>query len=601
MQTMWRRLSRQVGGARGRPPAAGLMLAAAAVLAVAGTLTVRAVGTPAGTVIRNQAYADYQDANGNALPRVYSEWVETTVSQVAGVDVTPETASKSGAQGTSVTFGATITNTGNGPDTFALTAVNADGWTATIYLDANGNGVLDPGETTVASTGSLPADGSYKVIVKVDVPAGTANNTQSATTLTAVSGFDGSVQDAGTYTVVVLDAVLTITKTVAEATGYKPGDEVVYAIEGHNTGSAPADNVVVTDQIPVKTTYVPGSIRIGPVGGTYAAAAPKNDGVGDDGPGPDPDYGVRNPGKITVVWGTANPEPDPSGSGVIYFKVRINSGVAAGTTIRNTADINYDVGGNAQPQMQSTTPTFNVAILAGLYLGPDRAQNADPGDTVTYAFDLTNNGNAPDNFDFSSTSTLGLTWVLWADVNGDGIAGNDGDYKLTDTDGDGRIESGEIASGSTLHILAVATVPAGTADGSIDSTVFTATSNNDPTKSDPVTLTTTVTAPRLSIEKSVSPAGNQPPGTELTYTITVTNTGTGVATHVVVSDLIPQYTTYKPGSIWTGSDLGSLVNRTDAADGDGAMYDTGSNAVVTDPGPLGPGGVRIVRFTVTIQ
>ena len=31
-----------------------------------------AVGTVAGTLIENQAYSDYDDANGNPLPRVYS-------------------------------------------------------------------------------------------------------------------------------------------------------------------------------------------------------------------------------------------------------------------------------------------------------------------------------------------------------------------------------------------------------------------------------------------------------------------------------------------------------------------------------------------------
>ena len=44
-----------------------------------------ASGTLAGTAISNQAYADYKDANGNAMTRVYSNTVTTTVSRVAGV------------------------------------------------------------------------------------------------------------------------------------------------------------------------------------------------------------------------------------------------------------------------------------------------------------------------------------------------------------------------------------------------------------------------------------------------------------------------------------------------------------------------------------
>jgi uncharacterized repeat protein (TIGR01451 family) len=239
-----------------------------------------------------------------------------------------------------------------------------------------------------------------------------------------------------------------------------------------------------------------------------------------------------------------------------------------------------------------------VATSAAVTLNPDRVGTADPGDTVTYAFALTNNGNAPDNFKFTNTSTGGLTWTLWADTNNDGIAGNNGDYQLTDGDNDGHIDSGSIASGAVVRILAIATIPAGTADGTVDTTVFTATSGNDPTKSDPVTLTTTVTAPVLAISKTVSPTGNQPPGTELTYTITVTNTGSGVARHVVITDLVPQYTTFKSGSIKSGN---PLLPRSDASDGDGAHYDSGSNAVTTSPSQLGANGVTLLQFIVTIQ
>ena len=122
--------------------------------------------------------------------------------------------------------------------------------------------------------------------------------------------------------------------------------------------------------------------------------------------------------------------------------------------------------------------------------------------------------------------------------------------------------------------------------------------------SDTATFTTTVTAPVLTITKTVSPTGNQPPGTELTYQATVTNVGTGVATSVVISDIVPQYTTYVAGSIKTGATAGSLVARTDASDGDGGRYDAGTD-VVTAGGAgvlsLGAGGTWVLEFKVTID
>ena len=46
----------------------------------------------------------------------------------------------------------------------------------------------------------------------------------------------------------------------------------------------------------------------------------------------------------------------------------------------------------------------------------------------------------------------------------------------------------------------------------------------------------------------MAPGGNQPPGATLTYTVLVTNNGTGSASAVVVNDPIPANTTYVGGS-----------------------------------------------------
>jgi uncharacterized repeat protein (TIGR01451 family) len=123
----------------------------------------------------------------------------------------------------------------------------------------------------------------------------------------------------------------------------------------------------------------------------------------------------------------------------------------------------------------------------------------------------------------------------------------------------------------------------------------------DNTITDTVSLTTTIAAPVLAAAKTVSPAGNQPPGTELTYSVTVTNSGTGTATSVVISDLVPAFTSYVPESIKTGSSEANLVARTDADDGDGAHYDGGSDAVIGDGTSLGSGGTYVVQFKVTID
>ena len=102
---------------------------------------------PAGTSIGNQASATYADALGNAQTPVTSNTVVTTVSQVASFTLTAAQ-TKTGAPGTQVYFPHTLTNFGNGTDTFDLSVANLSGGTfdfssVAIYADANGDGVPD--------------------------------------------------------------------------------------------------------------------------------------------------------------------------------------------------------------------------------------------------------------------------------------------------------------------------------------------------------------------------------------------------------------------------------------------------------------------------
>ena len=83
------------------------------------------MGTTAGTPITNQATVDYEDANGNPL-QALSNIVSTTVSQVAGVSVTPDN-SQTADPGDSVPYLHVVENTGNGPDTIDVTASTSTG------------------------------------------------------------------------------------------------------------------------------------------------------------------------------------------------------------------------------------------------------------------------------------------------------------------------------------------------------------------------------------------------------------------------------------------------------------------------------------------
>lgn len=555
----------------------------------------RAVGTAAGTVITNQAYADYQDSNGNAMTRVFSNSVTTTVSQVAGVDIVPATSTKVGDDNLTVMFLVQVYNTGNGNDIYDFTYTVTSGWTPAavqFYHDVNNNHTYDAGTDTPISspyvTGTVAADDDYDIFMFVTVPNGVADGSQSVVRVTATSRFNGAVSDFGTFTTTISSAVVTAVKTHVP-TSPKPGDTVTYTLTLTNSGTANASSVIVRDSIPGNMTYVPGSISISGVAKTDAADADTAD------------YNATTAGAVTVNLGTIN----SGGSATSFsFQARVDSGIAANTAITNQANINYTSGGNAVASTSNGDTLFvgtsaSVDVAAAI-----TSKSANPGDTVTYAFTVQNLGNNSDVMDLTTNSSRGWTWTIWVDSNGDGIAGNDGDYRLTDTDGDGTIDTGTLTVNQTLSLLAVTTVPSGTPDHATDNLTITAASSNDTSKTDSQLLTTTVTSPVLSMSKSVSPAGSQPPGTTLTYTITATNSGSGIATRVILTDVVPANTTYTAGSIQTGPTVGGLTARTDANDGDGALYDSGTNAVIVGAAgneSIGPGGTLILRFSVTIN
>jgi len=370
----------------------------------------------------------------------------------------------------------------------------------------------------------------------------------------------------------------------------KPGDIVTYAIVGNNTGTSTAYGVVVKDIIPSGVTYVPGSTRIviGP-GGTYDTATPMTDAADAD----PVDYGVTAAGQVTVNWGNS-----PAGqTGTIFIRVQVNAGIAAGTVVSNQASATYSStpGGDPLPAVNSTPGDITVAAKPIITLSnTSLALTGQPGDSLTYAFSLTNSGNSNDVFDFTTSSTQGFTNQIWLDANNDGIAGNDGDVLLTDTDSDGKVDTGSIPAGTVAHIIVALVVTPGTADMDVDATTVTVASSVDPTVTGTVTLTSTVHAPVLSIVKSVSPTGSQPPGTVLTYTVVVSNNGHGTATQLQIVDLIPTNTTYQAGTIKVNG-----TARTDAVDGDNAELQGGS--VVVRFATMGAGSSNTFTFDVKID
>jgi len=305
----------------------------------------QAVGVPAGTSIDNTAQVTYQVGAVNATAT--SNTSSVMVAEILDVVVTLQTPSVpvlAGATQREMLF--RVTNTGNGTETFTLSANAAvrnddfDPSNARIYFDSDSSGDFSVGDVLYvpgSNDPTLASGASVDVLIVSDVPGNVTNGQKAFARLTAASntltgkagdtkpgaGDSGSLAvlglsggkaaDKGTYQVGNSPFTFTKPAKVTDPRGGHepvPGSVITYTLKISPTGVSAANSALVTDAIPANTTYVPGSLTLN---GTALG-----DGTGDGDPG---DYNVTTPGSITVDLGALAATASPQ---LITFQVKIN-------------------------------------------------------------------------------------------------------------------------------------------------------------------------------------------------------------------------------------------------------------------------------------
>ena len=424
-----------------------------------------------GTVIGNQATASYSDGGGNNFSAT-SGVVTSTVTQVASLTLTA-TQTKLAAQGQFVYFPHTLTNKGNGSDTFNLiTLNNAAGnlANAVIYRDVNANGVVDVGDTVITSI-QLAAGAQAALIVQTQ----TLTALGGSIDLTATSAFDGAKAITNTDTVTISTAaVINVLKGISVSSG-APGTEVTYTLTYQNNGNQVATNVVIADVIPAGFTYVAGSGKAGPI-------------VLTDG-----DDAEVNPSGVTYKYVAGETRIAATiasvpvgGSAILQFKAIVNAGVTTGV-INNTgyyciADVNCTLAtvglGQGTPTntvpftvVQSTSVVLN-GVTANATDGqgePQTIASANQGATIVFNDYVHNTGNGTDKFNITVDSS---TFPAGSSVQ---ILKNDGATPLLDTNGDGIVDTGDLPVGGEYKVVVKVTL-AGNAVGGPYKVVLKATS-----------------------------------------------------------------------------------------------------------------------------
>lgn len=272
----------------------------AAVLCLCAAPPARAVGTIAGTSIQNSAQVTY--TTGGSSVTTSSNTTSVTVAEVLDVVVTAAAATVTVAPGnTQQELVFTVTNTGNGTETFDLSALSAgiagddfDPTLATpaIYFDTDDSGDLSGSDVAyVPGTNDplLAADVAVRVLVVNDIPAGVTDANRGRSELTAraqtgtgapgtafVGAGDGGVDAvAGTtgadaslaaeYLVAAVQLTAVKSQTVVDPFGGAraiPGARINYSIVVSVSGAGTAATAAFSDLIPANTTYVAGSLEL---------------------------------------------------------------------------------------------------------------------------------------------------------------------------------------------------------------------------------------------------------------------------------------------------------------------------------------------------
>jgi len=310
----------------------GLELAAAMLLVLC-LLPAPALGagTSAGTTIVNSASVNYaigSDTFAETSPSTSIMVLEVLDVSLVWQDASPVSVGD-GAADQILTF--RLTNIGNGTEQFRLTSQSdliGDDFNPIpsgtgIYLDSNGNDIYDPGIDDPYSPGindpELAADAFRTIFILNNIPTGlpagaTGDSRLEATAVSggsgtpgflhpgagdgnidAVDGSSGGLDDAlGTYVVSDVSVALVKSAVVTDpGNGNQPitGATITYTILVTVSGTGSAQNIVISDPIPVNTTYIPATLRLDTVVLTDAADA-------DEG-----DVSMTEPGTVTVNLG----------------------------------------------------------------------------------------------------------------------------------------------------------------------------------------------------------------------------------------------------------------------------------------------------------
>ena len=530
--------------------------------------------------------------------------VTYTVAQSAGLTVTGATVAAA-PQGGTVSFPDTVTNTGNGTDTFLLKTGTSTFPAGTTFVLYKADGVTPLTGSTASGqpdTGPLAGGASVNVVVKALLPPGATGGPYTVALVgTSVADATRTAQGANTLTAVTGNSVDLVNDTaVPGASGVGAGPEGSPVLtQSSNPGTTVRFSLVVSNGSSVADAFdlsaaSDAAFASGlPAGWTVtfrdaAGATLTNTGV------------VTAGASKTVFADVSLPSTAAAGTSQLYFRA-LSAATGASDRLHDAVTVN---------------------AVRSIVVSPNGTGQAAPGGTVVYRHVLTNTGNVVEGDGVSSNGAIatddsqaGFNSVVHWDRNNDGVldAGDPVIASLAALTGgsNGASTAAGLNPGESVTLFVKVTAPAAAQPGVASATTLTVTVSGvvsgvaapaPAVASDQTTVggSTLVVVKTQSLDAdcngvsdsgvfSTSPIAAVAPGACLRYTITATNSGSSAITGLVVSDATPAHTSYH-GTVAASTSIGTIT--APAAGGTGTVQAT--------VGTLAVGQAVTVSFGVRI-
>ncbi|MBE6021979.1 MAG: DUF11 domain-containing protein [Cellulosilyticum sp.] len=374
-------------------------------------------------------------------------------------------------------------------------------------------------------------------ITNIQIPPSHLDPLQTSATLRVASTSESVLLNAAAIVIDTNEPNLEIVKSSAVSQAVL-GDEVLYTLNIINTGTAAAEDVVVTDSIPIGMEFVVGSVTIDGVADTSASIV------------------------TGVSLGTLASSTTPI---VVTFRLRVTS-TSGITNYQDRGAVTYTYFLQPIPYTEQSNIVTVTPVTPGILV----EKSATPAvvtanDLINYAITVTNTGDIP------------LTNIHVYDINiSPGLTVDESSVLV-----DGQPPVGSIASGILISQINEGESSMITFRASINNILWAAFENtakgtaqytvnpddvrnisdtSDPAVTDVIDVLLTKT---VNLSQAIE-------GQQLTYTVTIRNNSSLPIDNVVLQDIIDSKTTYDStnpipyATLSTGYSIGTIPSKDSA-------------------------------------